>query len=254
MTTDIDLYNAAYLDASDPRNVINLMSHFMKEHALAIPTRYWEMSETELQAEVFGQDSRPDTILNRLRIAFWDEYERCQKELCQMEVRRIISNICPQPYFIKKVVPVAAHFAWVLTPPPSYMASVKEVLNFSLDRQREVLLVSPVKSDGTVDTKLAEIQLKIAAMADMRINGAIVQRIDQRSINMNLNANANDDATKKANLTAMTTMEELDARIREVKAAQKRISIPAQLRAPDILDSPSQRQHDVVEKVVTPHE
>jgi hypothetical protein len=132
------------------------------------------------------------------------------------------------------------NLAWVMTPPSDTITALKETLNYGFDRIRDILdlplyKVESVKiSNGefedreVVDEKVANLMLKAVAMIDLRLHGSYVQvqKIEQKTINTNVNINKSVPTTGK-----IVPVEDIDKQLiqlrsevyDEAKKADKRV-------------------------------
>ena len=170
--------------------------------------------------ELFGLDEKaliksftdygergPGPLSNAIRMKFWYEYDEAQNHRRRMKIQNIMAGICDEMAFYK-TFDHPEKVAWVLTQPVRYDAATEEMHQFALSRVRRTLEADPFnEATGKVDTKLAEVQLKIFQMLDTRIKGAVVQKT------MNVHASLPD----KKNLTEAARHEELENRIKAIE-------------------------------------
>lgn len=173
--------------------------------------------EFDLQKKV-----KPTAEQNRLRLAFWREYERAIQTGDPMLEENIYKGIMARENFMHIVQKENRVMAWVLKQPTNYVNAMEESLNFTMHRVREILEMPlytmitkelPTR-DGKIktmqkrvpDTKVAKLILDTMKFLDMRVKGAIVQKVQQevrtesRSVNANFNYNADSDAENEESL------------------------------------------------------
>ncbi len=215
-------------DLEDERSFYAFLPPKLKDIVGNLPTEVYELSEQELQARIWGTKSADETS-SRLRFAFWAEYDRvqAQNEL-KMDLSRVYYGICTVQYFYKKFVLDQDKLAWMLHPTVDYTLSIKEMHSLGMTALRRALALDPTAGDnGRPNTKLIEAQFKIMQHLDMRFKGAIIQRIDQRNLNVNMNAEAPPEtADKMAKVTKMT-MEELDRDIAQLRKTSEALQAPS---------------------------
>lgn len=201
-------------DTSNPRSIISL--------TLAIPTfqaavkrliteapQLLDMEYHELKEKV-----RPTYTLHRLRTSFWNEYENAIQHNRAMKQTHMYAGVCTERLFKKVVLEDNMKLAFVLSPPKDYMITVKEALDSGLDNLRAIATAPVFLENGRLDTRAAEVVLKAIALLDMRVKGAVVQRIDQRSLNVNLNK----DVSPASPETLPQSISDLDDQIERMKA------------------------------------
>ncbi len=201
----------------DPRSVINLVPPNVQSALLVASKSHaelFEMDERTLYQHLRGLSMLPGPTDNRLRIGFWNEFERVQHfNLKKMHMPSVYAGVCTQQYFDRFYLGSPTKVAWLLCPPASYVTIATEALSFGLEQLREILSVSPVLPNGRIDVKLGELQAKIVTMLDQRLKGAVTQRIEQK--NMNLNISTTDKGVAK--IAMQGTMEDIERRLKELK-------------------------------------
>lgn len=188
----------ALLDLSDPQSVVNKVPEKLAEAILALPKKYFKMSERQLRSAC-----NPNEIVARMRLTFWDEYYRVAGKKNPMVVSNITRGVCFRDYFYEDILTDEKWFAYVCTPPKDYVISMREMLDLGLDELREVIELPNVKrrvvriknaatgefEDVVVEeynTRVISQKITIVKMLDERVKGSTVQRvqIDQRNLNI----------------------------------------------------------------------
>lgn len=223
---------------TDERAVINLVppavAAALLEAGKARPDLF-QRDERDLWKQLRSDNKQPTATDNRVRLRFWDEYERAQGEVGKMNMSVVFSGVCTREYFYGRYLQNAEKVAWMACPPASYEVKMEEALAFGIEQLRDILdlpLVSPY--NGKYDVKLGELKAKIVAMLDVRVKGATIQKVEQR--NMNLNISTTD--TQVAKKAMMGTMADVEKRIKEL---ERRDRTAAQQMSPtqdvEILDA-----------------
>jgi hypothetical protein len=211
---------------SEPRSLINIVPNVAAESFI---------SASKEDPHLFGHDEEglhkilkatgaiPSATDNRLRVAFWMEYERAQVAGSQMELRNVYSGVCSKPYFYQTYLNNSAKVAWLTCQISSYEKYADEAITFGLTQLREVLALPHAEfhEDGSVkkiDTKLIELKAKIIFGLEARRKGAVVQRVEQK--NMNLSITATDK--QAAQLAMEGTMEQLEKRLEDIRKRQRK--------------------------------
>lgn len=192
-------------DASNPRALINIAPADVVEILRTeMPVHYLYMTEKELEAEF-----KPTADLQKVRIAFWKEYEAAQSALRKMNIANIGQFMGYGSMFIAKALRDVNHLAVILCPITSYDNFLEEALMAGARRLRELIDMKLTNDAGEPDHKAMEIVLKAVAFLDMRKNGGIVQKT-KHEISMT--------KTTQNNLTSGATMEEIDAKIKMLES------------------------------------
>jgi len=173
-----------------------------------MPAHLWEMGLDDLEAEV-----RPSPQLNRIRLAFWREYDVASADMRTMELTAISEDLAMPKVVILSEIKDPMRMMFVLRPPSTYDAFLDEALERGGRKLRSLFdldIVNP--TTGERDHKLMDLMLKVYALLDMRKHGGIVQK------NMNLNVEMNEKNVRK--LARSVDIGEIDAKIKELE--QKR--------------------------------
>lgn len=206
-------------DLKDPRSILNLVPQAVADAISEVLFEHpdlFEVDEHELYKKLGSHGRQPNPTDNRLRLKFWDEYDRVQASgAAKMNMVSVLSGICSREMFYKKYLKQPTKLAWLVCPPTGYMIKAEEALEFGIEQLRE-LLDFPNTYHGKVDTKLGELKLKIVAMLDMRVKGAVIQK------SMNLHASVSNQAVAKAAEAAteedlMRQLEELEKKNRKAQ-------------------------------------
>lgn len=173
--------------------------------------------------------------MSRIRVSFWTEYEFAVMAGRKMYLSRIMGGVCGDTYFKEKFLKDNKKVAYMLTPPSDYVVQTKEALQVGLETIREIISARVIDEDGYLIPRAADVVLKAFMHLDMRVKGAIIQRIDQRTLALNVNQNS---SLVSPPIQIPRTIEELDQQLEELK---KRINVkelrPESLELADMHDS-----------------
>jgi len=196
----------------DSRSVIRLAPEVIQRRMAEIPDDIRKMSEGELKKRI-----KPTPTDNQIRISFWLEYDRVQSRMLpQMETTMIIRGILSEDHFYDPYLKNYDRLAWVLIPPKSYTVKLSEMLETGLEQLRESLEIPHIEN-GKVNTKLLELKLKITAMMDLRMNGAIAQKVQIEQKNMNMNLAIRGSSADVSDLLESKNMEEIDKKLNSLR-------------------------------------
>ncbi len=214
MTSELDEYKPSVpYDIEDPRSVYNLVPQWTRNVMHLIPSDLWMLDEPELRKRC-----SPDARVNRIRLAFWAEYEAAQAKIGRISFYEVSRRCGIAEYFIRKLLEDTHTLAFVLCAPASYDSFLEEALQHSLSRLREVLDFSLHDENGRPNIKQAEMVLKTAAFLDMRKNGAFVNRT------FNVHKIQNETVNAPAEQNKLTS-EELDKKIRQLEQKKEYIQL-----------------------------
>lgn len=162
----------------------------------------------------------------RLRMSLWQEYELARQRNRKMRATQIYAGVCSQLTWSKTLAD-NEKLAFIVTPPSDYLVVLKEAHSAGLDSLREIVSAKVVDEDGYLLPKAADAVIKAFALLDMRLKGAIIQRVDTRvlskSMNMNVNLPSGGDTMKNQ---LPHDMDEVDRQLAEVREKIKGLSTP----------------------------
>lgn len=202
-------------EAENPHSVINKVTPAVaRDFLLAKDSKpeLFNLDEKQLLRTLRRDYNPPTPTDHRLRMKFWFEYDRSAEAQEKMTMANVYANVCSLELFQEAFIKNPAKVAWLLCPPASYEIKVQEALGFGLDRMRDILemdTVDPVT--GKFNVQLAKLQKDIVQMLDLRIKGGIVQKVETKSVQMNINA-----ATEELSQDA------LDRKLKELRAQERR--------------------------------
>ena len=220
-------------DKSDPRSLFNLLPRFLQDRLEQIPAEFFEFTEDQIRQQLFGNEA-PDQTTNRLRVAFWEEYDRVQRYKENiLKFQRICEGVCTPAYFMKKVVPDDKKLVWLLHQPSDYNITLHEIHELGLRQLRNVLCLPILDERGRPNTRLIEVQNKIFQHIDMRLKGGIVQRTDQRNLNINGQLTPEQTAAAAASIPPPKedSMAEIELRLAALKQRSTLLEAPSVIQA-----------------------
>lgn len=192
------------LEESNPRSLLNIAPKGVGALMREMNPMWLSYSEKELKGKV-----PDDPQLNRLRIAFWKEYDHAQSQMRQMlwaNIGRLVQrpSISLADYFHRQET-----LAYILCPPASYDAFLEEALSHGMSRIREILDLPIKDGDGRVNPKVGELILKAAAFLDLRTHGGFLQK------SAHVEAKITHGDVKQ--FAEKLSLEELDKKIKELE-------------------------------------
>jgi hypothetical protein len=204
------------------RRLITLVPEWLQKRLERTPSYVWDLNDVDLASFVKSQHPRIRDCAIQLRLQFWEEFNRCQvNSLKSMNMGNVSEGICGPHYLDFLLASDPQMVAYICTPPPSYLLTMKSMLNLANDRVSEILSVTAAS-----DPKMAKVQVEIWKTLMDRVQGAVVQNVNNRSLNVNVDATPPTDR-KAAN--AMDSLAAIEERLSRVKEKLKRLDAPPQL-------------------------
>lgn len=204
----------------ESRNLLHLVTPGIAtkiRDAIAKTPELFGMEESELKYALKDRRMMPSATDCRLRLKFWHEYDRAQATMDKMHTVNVYAGVCSKQVF-DIYMARAEKVAWLCCQPASYQAVAEEVLHYGYGQLRDILELPHVDEFGKVNTKLMELKLKITAVAELRTKGAVVQKIEQKTLGINVSA-----STREAlQMGELRTMEEIDRKLKELDKRDRR--------------------------------
>jgi hypothetical protein len=212
---DANLGSEILIWGESPSSLVNLMGEAAAEKLmaarLAMPHLFEHYDEQSLYRAMRAEGRMPTATDNRLRLRLWMEYDFCQTYgRDKIDLARVAAGICDIQTFTRRYLRDPQKVAWLLCPPTGYMAKAHEALEFGLEQLRDIL-EQPHFANGKLDSRLADIKVKIVAMLEQRVLGAVATK----NVHLNLNHNANRNDVAK--FGQKETMESLTLQLKQLR-------------------------------------
>lgn len=175
-------------DTDNPRSVLNLIKNCPRIHEAILRLMIEEPELLSLDEGSLHKLVHPTVGMQRIRFSFWAEYENCASRGRPMKQAQIIGGILTEQNFKESFLANNKKVAYMLCPPTNYVVQVKEALQAGFETVRQIVSAKVIDEDGFLIPRAADVVLKAVALLDIRVKGSIVQRIDQRTLNMNMEA------------------------------------------------------------------
>lgn len=190
-----------------PESFVNLIPEEsgLKSAVVHLPEAYDKMTEWQLEQELPEPISRVD---KRVKIKFWQEYEAAATEFRAINFLAVADGTgCANwgQYEIG-LLTNPAKLAWLVRPPAEYNLQMKEAEQTGLKRLIEIMELPIMNEKGVPNIGVAAIILQAFKLVDMRLNGAVTQRM----VNVNLNQTVPKEATA-------ISMDTIDAKLKELE-------------------------------------
>lgn len=196
-----ELEEVEVLNLNNPKSMLNLLPEKIRERVLEVTVshpEWFNVPEGKLKSLLRSHESKPYEEDEILRSKLWIEYERTHAlGLKQINMAMVTSGVCSRDAFHNWVLRSPARVAWLMCVPVNYRARLSEMLYRSQVALQRILQVDPIEN-GEVNMKLAQLQVKIFELLDLRIHGAVVQKhqIEQKTTTQNLNYNVEASSVK----------------------------------------------------------
>lgn len=188
------------------------------DEIVPLEKRLFGMDEDSLLKEMAQAGKSPHITDGRLRTKFWIEYDTAQVENKDIRIAAVVGRVCSQEYFYGTYAKDPYRLAYLLCIPTDYETQLDETLHFSMREVREILAMpNMIETDGgpLPNMKLLELKTKIHFMVESRKMGSVIQRAEQKSLNMNYTGGI--AAGDVANAIEGQSMKEIEERLKELE-------------------------------------
>ncbi len=212
-------------DKNEPRSILNLIPTAVRESLEAgVEKRpdLFGLPERQLARKLKDERAIPDSSDNRIRLAFWNEYEHACRTGQKFEIARVYGASCSKSFFYNNYITNPTRLAWMVCTPASYDVVMEEALQYGIEQLRDLLEMDITGPNGKIDVRLAELKTKIVAMLDQRVKGKVIQE----TRNLNLNVGTTDKDVAKAAMGQ--SMEAIQKRLKELEK-RDRLAKPAEI-------------------------
>jgi hypothetical protein len=104
---------------------------------------------------------------------------------------------------------------------------MRQILHRGTERLLEIMNLPMINDEGKVDAKVANLVLRAWQLADMRVKGAVTQKVQIEQKSMNLNLNTTDNAVhqlrQQVSGMGLEDLEALEKRIEKAKRDQSKL-------------------------------
>lgn len=160
-------------DGVSAAEIIQFLEGRILEAVMEIPQEYFSMTDTELEKHFNRSDK--DFIIRR---NFQRQAKIAKKTTGKISQQEIYGEVCSrQNFFYHLKNP--HRLAWYLRPIEDFSDLIEEAFYFGLKRVREEILTMPITE------KSASAYLKALEFFANRHLGPMVQRIEQKNLNLN---------------------------------------------------------------------
>lgn len=202
-------------DKVDPRSVYNLVPAQVQEAIERVNPEYYKWSEKALE-----KHADLDVRDYRLRLAFWNEYYETQDKFKKnMAMGKVLIGVCTNAYWYDCVLEDPLKLAWILYPPANYTKAMEEILDLSMRQMRNIMTLNHKKKTG-YDIALIKEKIKIFALIDNRVRGAVLQkvRVDQQSVHAHIHQGTGVDTRSQE---APKSIEEINKEIYRIENGEQ---------------------------------
>lgn len=170
---------------------VSAVPQVFRSFILELPTEVFEMEEDDLR-----ERGRCGINEYALRMAFWQEYERClsNPENKTMSAARLVRGILDQGT-LRRIIANPYKLAWILKPVRSYLSDMEFMLIRGKERLWEILNLPIVNEAGKPMAAVANVVLAAQKQIEERVHGQTIQK--QQQIRVNVKQNGVPDQMKE---------------------------------------------------------
>lgn len=220
-------------DESNPDSLFSLVPDRIKPVLQRLKPRMARVlycTEIELKDYI-----KPDERDNRIRLAFWDEYNHATQVGKRMSLSGFLHGVMSWEVWVNVYEPSDKKMQWVFCAPVSYQVAMRNILHQGTERLMEIMSL-PIKDPktGAIDSKVIVNILKAFQLVDLRVKGAVAQKlhIQQQSVNLNHNVNSTQPHIEggsalnplQLNTLGLEDLQQLEKRIEKARRDSKRLT------------------------------
>jgi len=218
------------IDDSEKVCLLNLVHPAFRPRLADIPVTVLELSFEELTKRL-----RPTVTMYRLRYMFWSEYEFAIQTGSMLRMARVWRGICSESYY-DALIKNQLFLAFMINPPTDYITVVKESLQAGMENLRKIVSADVFDEDGRMNPRAADVVIKGIALLDLRVKGAVIQRIDQRLVSLNVNKDIEAMENPDEELDLPNSLDLLEKEIEVVKQKLLAGTIPGVRTTTDLVN------------------
>lgn len=188
------------LQEIDPRNVMSIVSPKVREIVESLYQRhpeYQKWNEGELKDNL-----HPSLMASRMRISFWEEYDRAQDSGKRMMMTKIYGPLMSEANFYVEFLTKDSNVAWMMSRPSEEFLSMKTDYYSGSDEIGKILRMSLFDNKGNLKIKEAGIFLRAWDLYGNRIHGSIIQRQEIKSATIRMDSISGDPDELRKELEA----------------------------------------------------
>lgn len=174
-----------YLDFSNPQHFINICPAKIKAAALQIPHDAFLWNEQKIIRFAYEDNQIPE-MDERLRLAFWAEYDRCFRQPIKMVMENILRGICSRSFFDSHYCSQWKIILLIITEPYEQKRSLNYAHHLALSEMIKMIRM-PIREDiktGLPDARMYAIKEKIFEYLNEKVNGSTIQKVEVNSKNL----------------------------------------------------------------------
>ncbi len=172
-------------ELADPHTLLSFLPDDLHEGVKRIPERLTNIEEEELTTLLEAEYKyTPSTLLNSLRVRFWQEFDVAFAKKAQMNMIQVYLGICSRTQFHNIIKDKPHQLAFILCEPPEYKTAMEGLEPLQLRVWKNILNI-PMKENGKrQDPKILELQHKVALAIDLRNKGGYLNRSETKNLTM----------------------------------------------------------------------
>jgi hypothetical protein len=174
-----------------------------------------EAADLEQGAEAVRRSLNPSPTQRKLRIGFWQELARSVVTGHPVNAAAVYGTVCTSKHFYL-MCEQRAFLAFLLQPPEQVRVAMQTILDRGFERIYEILELPLVGDDGKVDGKALTAIMRAFQLAADRVLGPPVQRVETKSMNVNVSARAPEPDPHLAALPVDEKLVVLEERLRQL--------------------------------------
>jgi hypothetical protein len=214
-------------DPNNPDSLINIIPERVRPVLMRIKDK---MPRVLFQTEgELRQYIHPDDRDERLRLAFWDEYNHATAHGKMMSLSAFLHGVAAWETWVTVYEPNDKKMMWMFCPPVSYQSAMRNILHRGTERLMEIMSLPILDDQGKPDSKVIVNILRAFQLVDMRVKGAVTQKLQIQQQSLNVHATINQDMPNihtglPVDTLQLEELEKLERRIAQARRDSKRLA------------------------------
>lgn len=193
------------LEETGRRSLFECLTPSIQDWTQKIPLDIWQTDFQDLEKEL-----DPSPTLRVMRRNLWKRYKEALEQGGDIRAYDIYHGVVTRQSFWTEILGKPKKLAYILSPKAEYDEVAAEALDFGMERIRKDILTAPIinPATGKFDASVAGCVLAAVRLLDSRVKGSPLQRIEQKTMQVNIHRNEKTPITR----------EQLDEELRMLQA------------------------------------
>lgn len=199
------------------QSILDLLPEPLASAYPQLPNELTNQSEVTLKTLL-----NPNNQMEAIRTRIWIlvKSRAASRDTARIDLSEIATGIAPISY-VEMVLAQQYMVAWCGCPTIDYDTRVESLLNKAYDKLQRILDFPLTDANGEVNTKSANLVIQVAKMLDLRSKGSYIERIEQKTFQVNTTATEARELFRK---NADLSLDEIESKIKSLEKLEMPMS------------------------------